>query len=169
MNKVLSTLLILGCFLYPEPSAFSGNSAQQTVQFAVGEINEVSVSGDPETMYVAPGEPGKLPPEVSESSTTYNITTTSSNKKITVHLTQSSYDPTLCYLKVNLQAPQGATSPGDVQIPGDNSSANVVTGISKVSQSGLRITYKFRFVDLDSEKLQQSSFNFLVNFTLTDS
>jgi len=169
MKKALSILLIFACLLYLEPSAFAGNSAQQTVQFAVEEINEVSVSGDPETMYVQSGEPGRLPPEVSESSTTYNITTTSSNKKITVHLTQSSYDPTFCYLKVNLQPPPGATSPGDVQIPGDNSSANVVTGISKVSQSGLGISYKFRFVDLDSQKLQESSFNFLVNFTLTDS
>ena len=82
MKKFLSILLIFASFLYLEPSAFSGNSAQQTVQFAVEEINEVSVSGDPETMYVGPGEQGRLPPEVSESSTTYNITTTSSNKKI---------------------------------------------------------------------------------------
>jgi len=153
MKKIFSILPIFACFLYLELSAFAGNSAQQTAQFVVEETDEVSVFCDPETMYVEPGQPKQTSPDVSESSTPYDITTTSSNRKIKVHLIEPSYDPTVFYLKVNLQPPSGATSFGDVQIPGDNSSANVVVGFSKISKSGLRITYKFKFVDLDSETL----------------
>jgi len=167
MKNIISLFFSLTCLLYLECLSFSGNTSIQIVQFEVGEINEISVSSNPETLYILPAQPGNLPPEVSENSTTYNITTTGSNKKITVHLDGSSYDPEKCYLKVSLQPPPGAISLGDVQIPWNNSIADLVRNINKLKASNLGITYRFKI--LSEEGLRDGYYDFYLVFTLTNS
>ena len=118
-------------------SAWAGNTATQTVTYAVSAINEISVTGDPEALTVNSATAGSEPDEVSSTTRTYSITT-NETKKITAEL--DSAMPGGVTLKVALQAPTGGTSTGDTTL--DAKAVDVVTGVSQVAESGLSITYK---------------------------
>jgi hypothetical protein len=120
----------------------AGDKAIQTVSFVVGAINDISVSGDPGTMFVSAAIAGSEPEEVSDASTTYSITSTAStdNKKITASINTPM--PNGVTLKINLDAPRGATSSGDVDISNATNSVDVITAIDSIAESGKTITYK---------------------------
>jgi len=116
---------------------FAGSSATQTITFSVDAINEIDVSGNPGALTVSTASPGAGPDTVTDSSTTYDITTNQSGQKITAAI--DSPMPSGVTLKVQLAAPAGATSAGLVTLT--PSAADVVTGISTLNQSALGITY----------------------------
>lgn len=117
--------------------ASAASSTQQTVTFEVQAINEISVSGNPGTLTVSTATAGQQPDAVSDNSTTYAITTNESNKKITVAIDTAM--PSAVTLQIQLAAPSGATSAGNVTL--STTAADAVTGITQVAQSGLTITY----------------------------
>ena len=139
MQKKIFAIILTGMIFCLTGIAFAGNSTTQTVTFQVNAINEITVSGNPGALIVSTATAGSEPDQVSDSSTTYNITTNGSNKKITGQL--DSAMPSDTTLTVSLVAPSGGTSAGDVALSA--TAANLVTDINKKKGSSLGITYKF--------------------------
>lgn len=101
-------------------------------------INEIAITGTP-SLTVASATAGSQPQEVTESSSTYAITTNGTNKRITASIGTAM--PANVTLKVNVAAPSASgTSQGDVTLT--TSASNVVAGISNVADSSSIITYK---------------------------
>ena len=145
MRKRLSTImaiLVALSMVFIAGPVMAGDKAIQTVSFVVGAVNAISVSGDPGTMFVSAAIAGSEPEEVSDASTTYSITSTAStdNKKITASINTPM--PNGVTLKINLDAPRGATSSGDVDISNATNSVDVITAIDSIAESGKTITYK---------------------------
>ena len=145
MRKRLSTImaiLVALSMVFIAGPVMAGDKAIQTVSFVVGAINDISVSGDPGTMFVSAAIAGSEPEEVSDASTTYSITSTAGtdNKKITASINTPMPDGVT--LKINLDAPRGATSSGDVDISNATNSVDVVTAIDSIAESSKTITYK---------------------------
>ena len=119
--------------------AFAASSANQTVTYQVQAINEISVSGNPGALIVSAATAGSQPTVATDATTTYSITTNGSSKKITGVLNSVMPDNTT--LKINLTAPTGGTSSGQVTLTA--TAQDLVTSISGLAQSGLSIGYEF--------------------------
>ena len=116
-------------------AAFAGDSASQTVSIAVGAIGEIRI-GAARRLTVA--IPAHARPHTVVAATTYAITTNGDNKKITAVL--DSPMPPGVVLKANAAAPAGGTSLGEATLSA--APADLVTGVSRVAQSGLALTLK---------------------------
>jgi hypothetical protein len=126
-----ATLLTMG-------GGAGAQTATQLVRFQVNAINQVAVSGNPAPLVITSATAGGAPVSVTESGTSYAVTTNQSNQKITASIDQPM--PSGVSLEVTLAAPAGAASAGAV--PLGTSEADVVTGISSASASSLPITYR---------------------------
>ena len=115
------------------------NTAQQTVTYEVTAINEVSVSGDPGNLVVNTATAGSQPTADTDATTTWAITTNESTKKMTGSINTAM--PANTTLEVNLTAPTGGSSQGDVSL--STTAGDLVTSISTVAESGLTINYTF--------------------------
>ena len=116
------------------------NDDTQTVTFAVNAINEMAASTDPGALTISTATAGSQPDNATDATTTYAITTnadSSAPKKITGAI--ESVMPTAVTLTVNLAAPSVGSSAGATAL--STSAADLVTGISKVAESGRTITY----------------------------
>jgi hypothetical protein len=146
MKKLLICLSVLGLIFGVRDLTMAGSTAQQTIGFGVDRIREISVSGNPPTLKVNTSTGGQQPDEVSDSSTTYNITfTMRHNGPRGMHLCVELEDedmPPYTRLKVNLAAPPGATSTGDVTLRLWEC-LEAVSGVWSVVGANLPITYKF--------------------------
>jgi hypothetical protein len=131
-------LMVAGLLCLSIGIATAGSSDTQTVTYEVTAINEISVSGNPGALTVSAATAGSQPDEVSEATTTYSITTNESNKKITGAINTAM--PSGVTLKINLVAPTGASSAGDVSLNG--TAADLVTGIATLAEGAKTITYK---------------------------
>ena len=138
MKRFLISLLLLAFIFGIVGPVMAANTATQVVTYEVQAINEISVSGNPGALIVSTATAGQQPNEVLDNSTTYNITTNETNKTITGALAVAM--PAGVTLKINLVAPTGATSVGDVTLT--TTAQNLVTGITKVAEGGKVITYK---------------------------
>jgi hypothetical protein len=120
-------------------AAFAGEaSAQtQTVSFSVAPINEMSVSGNPAALNITAAVAGSGPTSVTDASTTWAITTNQTGTKVTAALDLAM--PAGLTLGLTLGAPSGATPIADVAL--GTVAADVVTGITKLNESGKTITY----------------------------
>lgn len=118
-------------------SAFAGPTATQTVTYAVSAINELAVSAPTVSLTVNSATPGSAPNSVSDSSTSYDITTNEVGQKITAAI--NSDMPSGVTLSLGLAAPTGATSAGTLAL--STSAVDLVTGISTLNETGKTITY----------------------------
>jgi hypothetical protein len=132
----LGTLFIV--LMLGAGALFAADSITQTVTYEVTPINEISVSGSPGALTVNAATAGSEPDQVSDTTTTYAITTNGTSKKITGVLNTAM--PTGMTLKVNLVAPTGGTNIEDVTLT--NVAADLVTGITEVAESAKAITFK---------------------------
>jgi len=137
-KKLLTPVIAIIAIVCCAGLAFAASSSSQTVGVQVSAITEISVSGNPGALNVATATAGQDPDEVSDATTTYSITTNRDNLKITGALNTAM--PTGTTLKLNLEAPTGATSAGDVSMSA--TAADLVTGITKKKGSSLQVTYK---------------------------
>jgi hypothetical protein len=119
-------------------AAFAGNTAQQTVTYEVQPINELSVSASTASVLVSSATAGSAPNVATDTTTTYAITTNEEGRKITGSL--NSDMPIGVTLSVTLAAPTGATSAGKQSL--STTSADLVTGISTLNESGKGISYE---------------------------
>ena len=142
MRKLGIALIVLGLIFGVSGKTMAAGTANQTVQFQVTAIDEISVSGDPGALAVTNAAAGSEPTQVSDATTTYNITTNGTSRKITGQITSGGAMPANTTLQLNLAAPTGGTSQGDVTLL-DSAASDLVTGISQKAESNLTITYKF--------------------------
>jgi len=141
--------------------AQAGDNTTQTVTFDVPAINEITVSGNPEKLVIITPTAGNSPADVTDSSTTYNITTNETGKKITAKIDTGM--PTGTTLKVNLTAPSVGTSQGDVTL--GTTDAAVVIGIGQVADNAKTIKYTLHADLTSGELLNQTK---IVTFTIAD-
>jgi hypothetical protein len=139
MRKVMIGLISLVLILSMAGIASAGNTAQQTVTFQVTAINELAVSGNPAALVINSAVAGSGPSPVTDSSTTYDITTNEAAKKITGSIDVNM--PANTTLEANLTAPTGGSSTGYTTL--STTSADLVTGISTLNESGKGIDYRF--------------------------
>jgi hypothetical protein len=135
---------ILISFSFILPLAFAhltlaASSAIQIINIPVATITAFTTSGNPSAFIINTAIPGMQPTDEVNATTTYSISTNESNKKITGMLNNNM--PANTYLKIRLAAPSGATSTGDVILT--TRPADLVTGITKIAESGKIITYTF--------------------------
>ena len=161
-KKALTVILTMALVLGVYGVAHAANTATQLVSFEVAAINEISVSGDPGTLVIYKATPGRNPTPATDSSTKYAITTNGTGMKITAKIDTAM--PTGLTLKVKLDAPTGASPEGYVVLT--DADAPVVTGITKVAQENLAITYTLEATA--EAEVTTSSDSRTVTFTLTD-
>jgi hypothetical protein len=142
-KKSIATILSVG-ILSLSQNAFAADSAQQTVTYEVAAINELSVSGATASLTVNAAVAGSAPTTVSDTSTTYAITTNEENRKITGAI--NSNMPAGVTLAVNLAAPAGASTVPNVALT--SVAKDLVTGISTLNESDKQITYSLAATSL---------------------
>lgn len=136
--KSIGLMVALTLCLCVAGTAMASNIATQTVIYAVSPINEISVSGNPGALTVSAATAGSEPDQVTEATTTYNITSNGTGKKITGAIDTAM--PSGVTLVINLAAPTGATSAGDVTL--GTTAGDLVTVITQKAESAKTITYK---------------------------
>ena len=109
----------------------------QTVSFSVDPVNQMSVSGNPGALTISAAVAGSALTSVTDATTTWAITTNQTGTKVTAAIDAAM--PSGATLKVNLAAPTLATSAGAVTL--GTVAADVVTGITKLNETGKTITY----------------------------
>jgi hypothetical protein len=141
MKRLWIMLFILGLFtaIGLENKTLAASSAIQIINIPVATITALTISGNPAPLIINSATAGFQPADVVNYTTTYNISTNETNKKITGMLNYSM--PANTFLKIRLAAPAGATSAGDIALT--TTATDLVTGISKVAESGKTITYTF--------------------------
>ena len=118
-------------------NVWAAETATQDVGYEVAAISQISVTNeDPGSLVITGATPGLAPTEDDLSAGTYAITNNAGTKKITAAI--DSAMPSGVTLEVELQAPAGAST---TRSELSTSSANVVTAIGNVSESGKTITY----------------------------
>ena len=140
MKRIVIALALTAVCLYSGNEAFTANTANQTVTFAVNAVNEISVSAGAISLTISTATAGSEPSDATNTATTYAVTTNESSKKITGAL--DSDMPAGVTLKVQLAAPTGGSSAGEVTLSG--TAADLVTGITKKAEGAKTISYKLQ-------------------------
>ena len=123
-------LVVLGA------STVQAQTATQTVTFEVKPINQIGVAGAP-SLTITTAVAGSAPTSVTDGTALWAVTTNQTTAKITASMPAM---PAGLTLSANLAPPAGAASPGYVALGAVAS--DVVTGITKLAQGALTITYK---------------------------
>lgn len=137
MKKLIASVAFLVVLFGLTVLAMAANTANQTVNYEVTAIDEISVSGNPGALQVNTATAGSEPTDATDATTSWAVTTNGSGKKMIGSI--NTVMPPNTTLYVNLTAPAGGTSLGDVTL--STGDADLVTGISTVAESGLTITY----------------------------
>ncbi|UCB52267.1 MAG: hypothetical protein JSV10_09830 [Candidatus Zixiibacteriota bacterium] len=139
LKNLLIGMAVLGFVLGTSILAMSDNIATQSVSYEVSAINEIEVSGDPGALVVNTATAGSEPNAATDATTTWDITTNGGTDAKKLTGATDTDMPANTTLEINLTAPTGATSPGDVTLSA--TAADLVTLIDSVAESGLSITY----------------------------
>jgi len=129
------TLLATMILMAGAASAASAQTATQTVTFQVDAINQIAFTGSP-SLVVNTATAGANP-SAATASANWAVTTNQTGAKITASI--GSAMPAGVTLSVNLGAPAGATSAGAQAL--STTAVDLVTGITKVAQGSLGVTY----------------------------
>jgi hypothetical protein len=121
--------------------SMAATTSPQSVTFQVQAVNEITVSGNPAALIVNTATAGSNPDSVTDSSTTYNITTNEAAKKITGQITTGGNMPANVTLEVSLVAPTGGSSSGYVTLT-SAAASDLVTAVNSLAESGKTITYR---------------------------
>lgn len=116
-------------------SVAAAQTATQTVTFQVDAINQIAFSGSP-SLVINTATAGSAPTAASAAAT-WSVTTNQTGAKITASI--GSAMPAGLTLQVDLSAPGGATGAGFQTL--STTAVDVVTGITKLSQSALSVSY----------------------------
>ena len=133
--KTIRTM-VLGAVLVVAAAASASAQATQDVTINIQAINKIAIAGGAHTMTINTATAGQAPDDVTWS-TTWAITTNQTNSKVSASI--GSDMPSGVTLKVNMANPTDATSNGDVAL--SSTAAELVTGITKLNESGLSLTY----------------------------
>lgn len=131
------TFLIAAVMGLCAPQSGWAQTATQIVHIQVHPINQIAVTGSPQ-LSVTTAAAGSMPSSAMTSANSFAVTTNQTNAKITASI--ASGMPTGVTLSVQLAAPSGALSLG--MLPLGTTPVDLVTSISRVSVSGLTLTYR---------------------------
>lgn len=132
MRKILFTV---GAAVVAAGVAGGASAQTASVTYQVTAIEEMALSGSPLALVI--DNATKLKNGVTNSATTWDMTSNKTNTKVTAAIDLAmAPDVTL---KVDLAAPTGATNVADAAL--GTTAVDLVTGITKVQQSGLVVTY----------------------------
>ena len=131
-TMILSAVLVVAAAV----SGSAQNNATQDITINVQAINKIAISGGAHTMTINTATAGQAPDDVIWA-TSWAVTTNMTGSKVVATITTDL--PSGITLKVNMAEPTGATSNGDISL--DNTSKELVTGITKLNESGLTLTY----------------------------
>jgi hypothetical protein len=134
-TRFAATLILL-CFA--ATASASGQTATQTVTFAVNPIDQISFTGAP-SLTISTASTGGAPASVTDATSSWAITTNQTGAKVSASI--ASAMPTNITLSVHLAAPGGATSPAGQTIL-TTTPVDLVTGITQAAASGLAVTYQ---------------------------
>jgi hypothetical protein len=134
--RKLTAVLAAGLVLSVSETVPAGSTATQTITYEVKAINELSVNGPPAAIVINTANAGAEPDTLTKS-TTYAITT-NETKKITGKLNEDM--PAGVTLKIKLAAPTGGSSPA-LPVKLTAGEVDLVTGVSKIAETGLIVTY----------------------------
>ncbi|HEX8361747.1 MAG TPA: hypothetical protein VF613_16640 [Longimicrobium sp.] len=116
--------------------AGEASAQSQSVTFSVEPINQMTVSGNPGALTINAATVGSGLTSATDASTTWGITTNQTGTKVTASIEEAM--PAGVTLKVQLGAPTNATS---ANVTLGTTAADVVTGITKLDETGKTITY----------------------------
>ena len=132
-NRIIRSAAALALMTFVAGTA---GAQTQTVTFAVDAINQIALSGSP-SLTISTATAGSQPTSATSTGATWAVTTNTTNAKVTAAL--DSDMPAGLTLKVNVAAPSVGTSAGAVAL--NAAGVDVVTGVTKVAESGLAVTY----------------------------
>ncbi len=144
----------------PSRAAGAQTTAAQTVTFAVNAINQISFTGAPSLIITSATTGGALTSVTSAAGPTWSVTTNQSTAKITASIPTAM--PTGLTLSANLTATGAGTSAGLVAL--GTAPVDVVTGITKVSVSGMAVSYQ---LDATAAAGVVASSTRIVTYTIT--
>lgn len=121
-------------------SAADASAQSANVLYQVDAINEFAVSGNPAKMIVSTATAGSAPDPVSNTATTWAITTNQENRKVTGQVGAAL--PTGVTLEVALAKPAGTgpVSAGLVSLT--TTAKDLVTSLAKVQEGGMQVQYR---------------------------
>lgn len=138
MRKFALTALLLPVALFGVADAAEAQTeTSQSVTMQVDTVNTISVSGNPGSLVVNSATAGSNPDDATDSSTSWAVTTNLSSQKLTAAVGTTM--PSGVTLNLNMSAPTGGTSSGDVSL--STTAADVVTDITQLAESALGISY----------------------------
>lgn len=109
------------------------------VPFSLFSVDDISITGTPGVMTISTATAGSDPDDVSDATTTYDISFDSGTRKITGQVDIAI--PSNTTLNITLSPPAGATGQGAQSLT--TAAKDLVTSISSGSYSSLTITYNF--------------------------
>ena len=115
----------------------SAQTANQSVTIAVNAINQIAFTGNP-SLTITTAAAGSNPTSVSDASASWAVTTNQTGAKITGSI--ASALPAGVTLSVALTAPSGGSISAGSQAL-STTAVDLVTGITKLAQGGLGVTY----------------------------
>lgn len=119
------------------PTAKGQFTASQAISFSISAINQIAFVGAP-ALTVTTAAAGAAPSSVTNATATWAVTTNQSGAKITASIPAAM--PAGVTLSSSLAAPLGATSAGFK--PLTTVATDLVTGITKVAQGAMVVTYR---------------------------
>lgn len=158
LKNLLSILIIVLLLISFTHIIEAGNTTTQNINITVSTINEISISDNEVDLLVNAPSSGSTLDKVSDSSTTIAYSTNETDQKITAQLDEAM--PPGLTLMVEVTSTAG-NSVGQVML--EDTSKDVINGLSNVSESGETVTYTL-IPDMYAEPLTKS---FTVTYTIT--
>ncbi|MEO8337557.1 MAG: hypothetical protein ABI664_21455 [bacterium] len=140
-------------------SSAQAQTANQTVTFQVNAVNQIAFTGAP-SLTITTAVAGSAPTSVTDASASWAVTTNQTGAKITASI-PSNMAAGLT-LSSSLTAPTGGTSAGFQALT--TVAADLVTGITKVAQGSLGVSYK---LDATAAAGVVASSSRVVTYTIT--
>ena len=134
-------------------------SAAQSITFAVNAINQIAFVGSP-TLAITTATAGSAPTSATDASATWAVTTNQTGAKVTASIPTAM--PAGLTLSASLSPPSGATS--SLFQPLGTTAVDMVTGIGKLAQGALGVTYR---LDATAAAGVISSASRVVTYTIT--
>lgn len=131
-RHVLAAAALLGA-----TQVASAQTANQTVTIQVDAINVIAFAGSP-SLTINAAVAGSAPTSATNATASWAVTTNQTGSKITASI--SAAMPAGLTLSANLGAPTGASSNGLTALA--TSAVDLVTGITKLAQGTLAVTYQ---------------------------
>lgn len=152
----------LGAFLLVfllSPRFAAAQSTTEALSFAINAINQIAFAGNP-SLSISTATAGSAPTSATNGTATWAVTTNQTGAKVTASIPTAM--PAGLTLSANLVAPAGAISAG--YKPLAVTAVDVVTGITKVAQGGMGVSYK---LDATPAAGVVASASRVVTFTIT--